>query len=189
VGNLVAVEEQWAIANGTHAEFLAARERKQNCRAQLQARFGREPSENDVQWALLNDDILACIQKSNWGLYRNTRRQMAEILSKEKRLLQALDFMLEVCYLDLNGPRNCCGDLDPVILAEYPPFDPAEGDLAPGVVASVQELVESLHQTPQETESHFVAISSRLAKSLRMPLSPEDAWRTLAPQISCIGDN
>ena len=183
---LLAVEEQWAIANGTHHQFLAAQQRRQNISAQLRSRFGREPSENDIDWALLNDDILKCVKDRNWGLYRNARFAMAEILSKEKKDSQALDFLLEVCYLDLNGPNNCGGISDPQLLRDFPPFDPTAGSLAPGVVGRIHHTMQILRQSSNQIESRFLAVANRLAQSLKLPLLPDKAWPKLEREMKAI---
>ncbi len=181
---LLEVEEQWAIANGTHDQFLAAERRRQNITAQLRTRFGREPSEHDIQWALLSDDIVTRAREENWGHYRNARFAMAEMLAKEKELLQALEFLLEVCYLDLNGPNNCGGLTDPGLLREFPRFDPEDGFLAPGVVARVHGMMDTLQESPQQVQSRFATIADRLARSLKLPLPPEEAWDKLERQIN-----
>jgi len=61
---------------------------------------------------------------------------MANILRKEGKAEHYLMFMLEVCYLDLNGPFNCGGINDPSIRRQYPPFNPKDGFLAPGIRSS-----------------------------------------------------
>jgi hypothetical protein len=52
------VEEQWAVVNGTHAEFLLRQQVIDTEREALKRRFGREPSMHDVQWSLLNKDLI-----------------------------------------------------------------------------------------------------------------------------------
>lgn len=180
---LLAVEEQWSIKNGTHKQFSAEQQRRQTVVNQLRSRFGHEPSTNDVEWALLNDDILTFAKDLNWGLYRSARFSMAELLAKESRLAQALDFLLEVCYLDLNGPNNCGGVTDPQLLREFPQFDPKIGDLAPGVIGRIHDLMETLGQSVAQVEPRFMEIGNRLVQSLRLPLAPDKAWRKLKRAI------
>jgi DNA-directed RNA polymerase subunit RPC12/RpoP len=107
------IEEQWSIVNGTHGEYLAEKKRVSEEKARLAKRFGKEPSDNDVAWSMLNQDMMEYASQQNWGLFRNAKFQMAEILRKESRLEQALATYLEVCYIDLNGPSNMSGVTDP----------------------------------------------------------------------------
>ena len=74
---ILEVEEQWSILNGTHAQFLAARKRTDDMRVHLRKKFDREPSVNDVRWGLLNDDVNDHMKQCQWGLYRNDRLAMA----------------------------------------------------------------------------------------------------------------
>ena len=103
------IEEQWSIVNGTHDEYLARKQKIEGERSRLAKQFSRAPSENDVKWGLLNKEVTEHAVNGMWGLYRNTRFQMAELLRKEGKLKQALFTYCWVCYLDLNGretPRN-----------------------------------------------------------------------------------
>ena len=48
------IEEQWSIVNGTHAIFLLAKRLLAEEEAKLAKRFGREPSDKEVESSLLN---------------------------------------------------------------------------------------------------------------------------------------
>jgi hypothetical protein len=177
------VEEQWAIANGTHQQFLAARQRRVDTIATLRERFGHEPSNQDVEWALLTDQSLDHARNQNWGLYRNSRFAMAEILTAEDKLAPALDLLLDVCFLDLNGPSNHGGMTDPELLTLFPRFDPTSGDLAPGILSRVERAVQRLGFSNDTLKKRFMAIAEKLKTSLRLPLHPEKAWRLVAKEI------
>lgn len=60
-------------------------------------------SENDVLWAIYNKRLLSHFFKKDFGLYRNTLLDMAEMLHKEKRKKEELRFYLKVLYCDLSG--------------------------------------------------------------------------------------
>ena len=47
-----------------------------------------------------------------WGLYRNTRLNMGDILRKGANWQAALVTYLEVAYLDLNEPNNIGDDTE-----------------------------------------------------------------------------
>ncbi len=76
------IEEQWSIVNGTHDEYLAQKSRFARERVKLAQRFGREPTENDVRWSLLNQELIQHAKQENWGLFRNAKFEMAEILGQ-----------------------------------------------------------------------------------------------------------
>ena len=176
---LIALEEQWAIVNGTHDHFLSKQTQLKSVSDKLQRRFGKEPSKNDIQWSILNDDGLTHIQNKDWGLYRNTRQSMSEILRKEGKHLKSIDLLLEVCTLDLSGAQNCGGFDDPLLLREFPPFDPSMGGLANGITAKISHAMELSDISLKQVKVRFGIVAKRLKKSLRLPLKIENAWKEL----------
>lgn len=179
------IDEEWTIVAGTHDIFVAEKEEFAKEKEILRKRFGgKEPPDNDVRWGLLNKQIIENAKSGDWGLYRNTRFQMAEILRGEMKLRDALRIYLEVCYLDLNGVRNVGGMNDPEILKEFPPFDPKESAfLAPGVIDLIKRIVLKLNLNKEEIKQIFVEHNSRSEKSLRLPVSVGEAWTSLDKEI------
>ena len=181
---ILAVEEQWSIKNGTHKQFVVEQRRRRTYARNLAKKFGREPSENDIEWALLNDDAMAHASRNDWGLYRNARFSMAKILKQEGKSEQYIRFMLEVCYIDLNGPNNCGGIDDPAILREYPPFNPKDGILAPGIVGPLSNMARDLDIKISDLHSMFIEIASQVQISLKLKLPPDKAWRKLKKEVA-----
>lgn len=60
----------------------------------------------DASWYYLNEECHIHITNGDYGLYRNTRYNMALQLLEESKMEQALFFLTEVCYLDLSGLSN-----------------------------------------------------------------------------------
>lgn len=174
------VEEQWAIKNGVHDEFLADKKRIEDERKRLTNLNGRPPSEFDLQWSLLNQDIIKHSQNANWGLYRNTRFEMGELLSREGKDKQALETYLWVCYLDLNGPNNneSIKD-DPELLKEYPHFSKEVAFLAPGVIQRILSLTEKLKLSPNDVRKLFIEVGKRE----KLPITPNKAWIELEAEL------
>jgi len=172
-----AVEEQKAIANGTHQQFLAAKKERQDAGRNLQRKLGRAPAEHEIEWALLQEAAAGHVRQKNWGHYRNARFDMSELLTKQNQHEQALALLLEVCYVDLNGPRNCGGDFE--MLDDFPEFDLEMSDLAGGVLARVHQAMQRLELDLRGVESKFGKVANRLLQSIPLPLSPKKAWREL----------
>jgi len=172
------IAEQWAIVNGTHDAYLAERRRFAQEKAKLARRFGREPSDNDVRWSLLNQELIEHAMKGNWGLFRNAKVEMAEILRREGKHVDALGFYLEVCYLDLNGPNNTNGITDQKLLREYPPWNPrvAFADLAPGILYRASSIITKTEMDIASVKALYDRRASLLHNSLRLPLAPDAAW-------------
>lgn len=139
----------------------------------------------DEQWGQCNKELLEHARTGKWGLYRNTRLHMANIVHREGRLQQALQTYLEVCYLDLNGPCNVGGLQEyPDILREYPPFRPEEALLAPGVLAWVREVSQSMDLDDHGLKSEYLEVANRVHAALHLPVSPDEAWPSLLRALS-----
>jgi predicted RNA-binding Zn-ribbon protein involved in translation (DUF1610 family) len=179
------IEEEWSIVAGTHDTYLAQKETFAEEKELLKTKFGgKEPSDNDVRWGLLNKQLLEHARKGDWGLYRNDRFEMAEILRQEMKLREALRTYLEVCYLDLNGPNNRGGMTDPELLRRFPPFTPDESAfLAPGVVDRIRQVIRKLKLTEKEIKDLFFEQNSHIENSLRLPLTPEACWQGIETSI------
>lgn len=180
---ILEVEEQWAIANGRHEEFLASRQQHEDTKTKLREKFGREPADHDVQWAIYNKELMEHARNGDWGLYRNVRFNMAEILRKESRDKDALSTYLEVCYLDLNGPSNTGGLDDPELLQQYPPFDRKLAFLAPAILSRINGLVKKLELDNARTKAIFDKVAALQHKNLPLPMSPDRAWRKLKKEL------
>lgn len=177
------IKEQWSIVNGTHGEYLAQKKHFSDEKAKLAKRFGREPSENDIKWSLLNKDLIDHANNANWGLYRNAKFEMAEILRKESRTSPALELYLEVLYLDVNGPNNTGGIRDPDLLKEFPPFNKKDAFLAPGVVSRAVAIIQKLELDDKGAKSIFYKIAERNFTSLRLPVTPDAGWRKIKKEL------
>ncbi len=177
------IEEEWSIVMGTHDTFIAGKEKFEKEKEALRKRLGKEPAENDVKWGILNKDLMEHAKNGDWGCYRNTKFEMAEILRKEMKLEQALQTYFEVCYIDLNGPNNM-GGIDGPKLKEFPPFDPKHSAfLAPGVIELINRIVKKLGFDKDKIKSIFIEHNSRIEKSLRLPVAAEKCWLVLEKEI------
>lgn len=182
------LENQWAIASGTYNEFLADRERWTSTYHELKEELGREPSESEVKWRILDRDQQTHAQDGNWGLYRNTRLHMAQLLEKEGRLRQSLTAYLEVCYLDLNGPSNTGGYRAAVPSARVLAWDPHSGHLAPGVLAAVVLLLRGSAATLAEARALFEAEATSSHQALALPVEPSAAWQEIVKAVPELED-
>jgi len=184
------IEEQWAIVNGTHKEYLTRKEQFRNAKDELMKQWGQEPSDNMVRYHLLNRSSMKHAQEQQWGLFRNAKLEMAEIIRKESDPRNALERYLEVCYLDLNGPSNIGvfvdqdGKRTPILHENNPPWDPKRwGDLAPAVVGRLSKLIEKTETDRDKATEMFLCVATSLEESLQLPLSPQDAWKILAAEL------
>lgn len=146
---------------------------------------GKEPSENDIKWGLLNKELIEHATSGNWGLYRNTKFQMAKQLQRENKFKHALQMHLEVCYLDLNGPNNTAGFDDSEFLKDFPPFDPNNGNsfLAPGIIDLVKQIMKKSGLSKDEVNKLFLECNSRIEKSMKLPVSTIECWDKIQKKL------
>lgn len=173
------IEEQWSIIDGTHSEYKQKKEIIENERQSLTKKFGREPSKNDINWSLLNKELIDNASSGNWGLYRNTKFAMAEILSAESKSKQALSIFLEVTYLDVNGPCNSGGYTS----KEFPPFQKSHAMIAPGVISRASKIITNMELNMNDTKAIFDDIAEVNFKNLKLPVKPETAWKKIKKEL------
>lgn len=173
------LEEQWAAKNGTLQELRGNRRRFETIRSQLRVKFGRDPSENDVRWQILNEDALTYSSTGDIGLYRNVQFEMSDLLWREGKKQQSLHFLLAVCYLDVNGPQNTSGWSD----FERVWFSTDRAFLAPGVLSRVGRLIDELRLNEQAVYEKFVAAAKNYAVWPHIALQPDDAWPSIWKEI------
>ncbi len=72
------IDDERAKIDGSWPERLAEKKRKEELQEELRKQWGQEPSPDDVQWGLWNQDLISHSSNRYWGLYRNTLLSMAQ---------------------------------------------------------------------------------------------------------------
>jgi len=144
---------------------------------ELRKTFGKEPAPNDVIWKVYNQRLLENSSKKLWGLYRNTKLDMALLLIEEGKYKQALATLFEICFLDLNGPCNFPQGI--TFNLKYPEFDPKFSFLAPEILRMIKREMTYLRMSDDEAKKLFIEVNnqSNIKNKLVMPL--EEAWRKI----------
>lgn len=177
------IDKEWRIKLGTQEAYLENQKRFETRRESLSKKINiKEISDSDVSWSLLNEELLENIKKMDWGLYSNTKMNMADILKKEGRLEPALKMYLEVCYLDLNGSNNR-GDTSPELLEEFPVFDPSIGFLAPAIIDYIKKISKKLNISSDDLKRLFIENNTKLEKTLNLPVSTDEAWSKIKKEL------
>lgn len=181
------IDEQWRIENGTQETYLEEQKKFKDKKEALRKKFGgKESSDHDVQWGLLNEDLLNYAKSGQWVSYRSAIFQMAEILRKEKRLKEALRMYLGVCYLDLNGATNMMTNESGSIISDpefNKPFDSGLAFLAPGVIDRIKKIIEKLELSKEEVKEIYFDFSNKIKKHTRAPITPVDCFSNLEAEI------
>jgi hypothetical protein len=109
---------------------------------------------------------------------------MVKILKNDKNNEAALRTLLEVCYIDLNGPNNTGGTRNPYLLSQFPPFDPKRLAVTyPGIISLVHEICAINNFSKEEVKKMFLDIADINFKSLKLPVVPIEAWNKLSEEL------
>jgi hypothetical protein len=177
------VDEEWRIITGTQDDYLVSQNRFNEVKEQLRKKFGKEPSNNDVTWVIYTDDGLEYLKKAQWGLYRNTRFSMAELVKKEGKLYDALELYFEVCYFDVNGALNVGLDQNnQPVSGFYGPFELSHAFIAPGIIKRIKQITKGEKITSEKAKEIFLNTIGAMG-GLPCPLNADAAWKKLEGHI------
>jgi hypothetical protein len=177
------LDEQWAMVEGRYDELQRDKQRHSQARVLLAGKFGRAPSEGDVEWKLLNEDLLTAAGQQDWPKYRDTRDAMARLLSREKKHKDALATFLEVCYLDVNGPINVKDDRWRGVSEPFGPWTPKFGHLNSSVVERIAKMAHAANFTSEIMHAQFVERATAIKQALHLPVAVDTAWEQLSSAL------
>ena len=157
--------------------------------SELAEKWRKQPSVDDIEWGLLNRQLIDHARNGDWGLYRNTKLEMARVLWRKRgEFEKALKIYLEICYLDINGPNNT-GGVSVELLREFPPFDPKQGFILPGIVEDVEDMIEGLEMPLNQIKGIFFEIATSNFNNLKLPITPDKAWEELQRALDFIDES
>ncbi len=187
------IEHEWAVKREFEVLPEADKKRFEQIKtAQIEKHGHDMPKQlhislHSIRQQSYQQQALQHIKEGDFGLFRNSRLGTALLLDEEgktdeKKLTEALATYLELCYIDLNGPRNST-KLWRETDRQYKNFEPSEGDLAIGIVSAANLIIERLTLTKSEVKMLFHEHNSRHLAGLNLPLSIEEAWSQLEPDL------
>lgn len=163
-----------ALATGDLATYV---QRRRETYDRLAKKFGQAPGSNDVRWAMLNEDLLLHSATRDYGLYRNTRYKMMEILQRERKDKQALHSALEIFYIDSCGPNNMGGAMDDPEFG-IRAWDPATPLRQGSLTEWVGTQCVSIGISAEEAARDYEPDADHLRTLLKMPR----AWSAIWPK-------
>lgn len=169
------------------------KERFERIRAAQIAKHGSEMPEqlhgalHTVRRALYQRQEAASIEEGNYARFRDARLSMALLLEEEveqdeELLRKTLATHLEVCYIDLNGPQNSTTrEREQTRVVS---FNPNLGALTSAIVNITNNYIKRLALTRAETQVLFHKHNSKHLHHLNLPLSLDEGWNTLEPNLT-----
>ena len=168
------LEKEWEKYHAhKEEESLAEDPQYIEAKKELKKQFGKEPSINDIKWRKIAKEEIENVKGRKWGLYRNNQLDKVNLLSKEGKHLQALESLLFICYLDINGPNNVCLELE-----DYKDFESSRSFLAPGIIHMVNRESDETSYDVKKIKELFLKVAKKYIP-IKAPVSPEKAWKKL----------
>ncbi|MCK6598842.1 MAG: hypothetical protein L6Q37_10795 [Bdellovibrionaceae bacterium] len=159
------IDIEWQKVNGTYAEIAKEYKEKDNIKENLKLKLGKEPSENDIMWSLLNKKIISSVKENNWGEFANTRAEMGNILLSEGSEIKAIEMYVEDAIIQqnlmllnyYNSESNIKKYLD----------KPALTSIAGGRIDAIDKIISKLKMNESELENLFTESILRVTKSFQ----------------------
>lgn len=178
------IDDEAAKLNGTWEMRLAEKNRKAKVKADLTKSFkGKEPSKEDIEWRMLNQDSLIFARSRDWVSYMLTRNRMAEQQLRSNLYKDALRTFLDVAAYAVNGAddvSNASGiDADIRRELDIVEFRPGKSTSLTYIdVKGILKAAKALHMDLDSILDEFAngCDSPRLSK---LPLKTEDARKVL----------
>lgn len=102
---------------------------------ELLVRKAPEKPWRDLIWGYFNQDLLIHAKAGNWGLYRNTKANMASFLAEELKWRDAILMLSEVIFWDLSGVGNGFSKEYLDLYMEYLfPYEKSLAIISPGIL-------------------------------------------------------
>jgi DNA-directed RNA polymerase subunit RPC12/RpoP len=171
------IDAEYALMANIGGQELEGTPEYEQARIALNNEAGSEPSDQQIKWRILTNLRSQHAQEGNWGLFRNDTLLMGDVMKGVPDMQRSLEYYLQVCYLDVNGPSNTGGYQS----TEFPAFSPDTGSafVAPAVIDYIKGIAETEKHPVEQVKQIFMAANRPLHKKLGLPLSPQEAWPKL----------
>lgn len=140
--------------------------------------------ENPLPSDLYGDDYARALLEAQrasarlgeWNRYRTLRMRLAQHKYAGGKYREALELLMDVWYLDLNGPRDINRLNGAQLGTESPGFDPRLGQVSTTVQRKVRRIANILNLSMDETQAIFFAVAGPTYRAYHLPLPPREAW-------------
>lgn len=132
-------------------------------------------SGDDYARALL-DAQRSSARLGEWNRYRTLRMRLAQHKYAGGKYRESLELLMDIWYLDLNGPRDINRLHGAQLGTEAPGFDPRLGQVSTTVQRKVRRIANILNLSMDEMQAIFFAVAGPSYRAYHLPLPPREAW-------------
>jgi len=119
----------------------------------------REPTKRDIEWHLLCDEALRVEMDRNMKSYREILLFQAGFVLDEGKQKTGLGILLNLCYVDMNGPDDAG-------------FNSSKAGFAPGILDLIEMISHNLNLKKEDVHKLFLDQN----KFQQAPLPLDRAW-------------
>lgn len=114
----------------------------------------------------------------NFGVYRNMRLNMSELLFLENNKKDCLLVLFEVVFLDFNTCNNVSSRKDDAdLLKKYPPFI-VDTNTIPFILKTTTKYIYDCNLSIKEVEELYISHNNKIYSSWKLiAISPYDSWK------------
>jgi hypothetical protein len=127
---------------------------------------------------MLEIDAFVCRKLHAYGSYRNIQMDQGSIYREIGDIERSLNKFLATAYIDANEPKNSYPNADPVLLKEFPVWEPKKYD-HPVAFEIALDLAGDIGFSIEKVKSVFIDEATKEKKLLGSPLSPEQAFLSI----------
>lgn len=164
-------EEQWAIAKGRHDQWLQERMSYEAEATRLREQLGHEPTDHQIQVAMLEYDKQQCAAEGRWGHYSICIGRLAELARSVKDWQAVIMLQSQVGYLEAAGPTN------------HGKFDRKLALIAPGCACRMAEAAMAMGIRLEAVEPIFLTAAAQTQATTGANIQPSTAWRRVRAKI------
>ena len=179
------IDDEIARINGTWELRKAEKLRTARTKETLQKKFGGiEPSKEDIQWSLLQQDLTNALRKRDWYDYMIIKSNMGDAAAKRGKSLVALDAFLEVAFLVINGAQDFSPALEDSQFArvlDLKEFAPDKSERPIWNLNEIKALIAEQHMSLEEVNERF---TKRTKNYVQTPIASARAWEILASDLT-----
>ena len=146
----------------------------------LQKTLEKEPTIVEILWEINSQIAQENLKKGMFEQYRYSTLFFADILTYDSRDLEAMGFLLQVIFLDLNGVSNSG------TVKGRKPFNLKSAGKAIDLLTEVRVIRTKLNLAMDEVESVFMKSAEEVCsafKPITPPLSSEEVWSQISRSI------
>ncbi|PKL60544.1 MAG: hypothetical protein CVV33_02115, partial [Methanomicrobiales archaeon HGW-Methanomicrobiales-4] len=146
----------------------------------LKSTLQRDPTIVEILWEINSQKAQENLEKGMFEQYRYSTLFFADIMTYDSRDIDAMGFLLQVIYLDINGVSNSGN------VKSRKPFNQKSVGKAVDLLTEVRVIKTKLNLTIDAVEKEFLMSAEKVCsvfKPVIPPVPPQEVWAQITKSI------